>query len=135
MMISNIFYIPNKGSDGVECESIKLLADLGMEKDYHAVGGDKQLTIITKELFDRLGVDDGICFKRFKPNIVVTSPLQEGEYQLGDSVIYVSKYQKKCFVECEREDKNKCLMKHMIYYGAVKQSGIIKVSDELRKKT
>ena len=50
MIVTNIFYIPNKGAEAIECDSIKLLANLGMENDYHAVGGDKQLTWEDKDL-------------------------------------------------------------------------------------
>lgn len=133
-MITKIFYIPNKGTDAVPCTSANLLANLGMENDYHAVGGDKQLSIITKELFEKLQREDGLCFKRFKPNIVVDTQLQDGKYQVGDSVIIIKKHQKKCFDECNRNDKSNCLMKTFIYDAQVINTGEIKLNDEFIKK-
>ena len=134
-MITNIFYIPAKGEEPVSCTSIKLLVNLGMDNDYHATGGDKQLLIITNKLYELLRKDDGLCFKRFKANIVVEDILQDGEYTIGDSVIQVKKHQKKCFEECLKEDKSNCLMKYEVYDACVISTGNIKIGDEVIKKS
>lgn len=130
-MILNIFCIPNKKEDAVFCNEATLIENRGMLGDYHADGGDKQLMIVSKVLFDSLKSENGLCFNRFKPNLVVEERLQEGFYKIGDCTIKVKQHSKKCFSECMKENKENCLMKEHIFEGMVVSGGTIHVGESL----
>ena len=131
-MIRNIFWIPGKGENKIASSQATLIKDKGMMNDYHAVGGDKQLIIITDELFNHLTEENGFCFAKFKPNLVVDEVLDDGYYQIGDSVIKVKRHLKKCFTECWINNKDACLMKNNIFEGCVQESGTIAIGDSLK---
>lgn len=130
-MIRNIFSMAYKGATPTVHQAVMLIADKGMDSDYHADGSDKQLSIITKELYDSFDKDNGLCARKYKPNIVVEHALQEGYYIIGEAQIYVKPHQKRCFEECLKSDKTNCLMKTSIYDGKVIKSGIIQIGDEI----
>lgn len=130
-MIVNLFYVPAKGSEKVACDCATLVANQGMVNDYH-YGSDRLITIMTKELFDKLEQESGLCFARFKPNLVVDDTLIEGTYQIGNSILEVKHHAKKCFAECSREHKENCPMKKGILDGIVVHGGTVCRGDLVR---
>lgn len=131
-MILNIFYIPSKGSEAIACQRATLIPGKGMLGDIHSTGGDKQLMFVSKTLYDRLNHEEGLCFKRFKPNFVIVDVVVDGYYQIGECTIRIKKHAKKCFEECSRFDKVSCPMKCEIWDGIVVTGGEINVGEKLR---
>jgi len=138
-----------KDSPGEQVESARFLEGLGMEGDFHAKGGSRQLSFMSLE--DRrwmesqvaLGLADGLCFGRYKENIMIEAnfapePLPGAKLQTGEAVLEISRASKHCFVQCPLFSKGrKCALAGRSLFAQVAQSGVVKIGDtvEIERET
>jgi MOSC domain-containing protein YiiM len=122
--------------------SMELVANKGIVGDCHALGGEKQIAIISKEAKRRIDNQKitGICYQRFQENMVIDGIefdlLNAGDILVVNDVkIEVSSYTKRCFPECLLSQKKEdCHLKSQIRFATVLQSGKITVSDNVIQK-
>ncbi|MGL4483778.1 MAG: hypothetical protein ACRCUS_02415 [Anaerovoracaceae bacterium] len=130
----NIF--TEKKKPGIEVKRVKLLEGKGIEGDFHADGGDRQISILSgeakKEMKQQseLG-NEGLCFKRYKENFLVEN-LDIEKLNIGDQIL-ISKdsaiieitAKKKCWLDdCKLIKENKyCPLKRGCLAAKVKKSG------------
>ena len=139
--IGKIKIFHKKGEPGENVLSVDCLVDSGLVGDRFAKGGEKQLTMIDEicEIWLCSQETAGLCFKRFKANIMVEnmdlSQLKSGQKLVcGGSVLEISGENKECFAECVRvQKKMECFLRHHAKYLKVAQSGRINVNDEIRE--
>lgn len=118
--------------------SIELIINKGIAGDCHALGGEKQIAIISKEAKYRLENQeiDGLCFQRFKENMVVEGIefdlLKTGDVLTTKHVmIEITSYTKRCHKECLVRQKKVCTLKSQIIFGKVLQSGNIMLGENI----
>jgi MOSC domain-containing protein YiiM len=121
---------------------MELVAKKGIIGDCHALGGEKQIAIISKEAKRRIENQElpGICYQRFQENMVIDGIefdlLNAGDILVVNHVeIEISTYTKRCFPECLLSQKKEdCHIKSQIKFGTVLQSGKITVGDNVIQK-
>lgn len=118
--------------------SIELEVGIGILGDCHN-GGDKQITFLSSTAKQWIASQDieGLCFHRFKENIVTTgidySLLACGDIirtnQVGMEITSISK---RCFPECKRiKDSLSCDLKIGTGFAKVIQSGKMLIGDSI----
>lgn len=119
--------------------SIQLIINKGIVGDCHALGGEKQIAIISQEAKHRLENQeiDGLCFRRFKENMVVVG-IEFDLIKTGDVLttkhvkLEITSHTKRCHEECLlRQKKKVCALKSQIIFGKVLQSGNIKLGENI----
>lgn len=129
-----------KGQSGKLLSEATLLKDLGMQGDCHAIGGERQLTLISKKAKDWLNssVTKGLCFTKFHENVVIKEmsfeTLPEGaRLMIGETVIELSPVRKKCYPElCKLAQKGKeCLLMQEVRFAKVIAGGEIAIRMEV----
>lgn len=82
---------------------------------------DGKLIFMDEETYKSLeNAEDGLCYKKFKPDIVTERKLSFGEkIEIEGKIFEAEKYAKKCYPECTIKDKNICLILKG-YYGFLK---------------
>jgi len=127
---------PQKGGPGEKLREALLIANLGMEGNFHQ-GGKRQLSLLTTEI--RRWIDaqteKGLCFGRFKENILIEwtpgAPLPAGALlRAGDAVLRTSNSLKRCFDECELFSRGiKCRLAGSAVFAVVLSGGSVQVGD------
>ena len=105
--IARLIRYSAKGHTGEHCESAVLRAGCGMEGDFHADGGERQLSILSAESRDWMNAqtEKGLCFSRFKENIatqgIALEKLCRGtRLAAGEAELEISGATKHCHDEC-----------------------------------
>ena len=128
-----------KGIPGETLENARLVSGLGMEGDFYARGGDRQLSLLALE--DRQQIDTltepGLCSKRFKENILFDGPaaLNPGiRLAAGNALLEISDTGKHCFPECPLFSGGQdCVLAGRKFFAKVIRSGLIKTGDIIRR--
>lgn len=118
-----------------------LLEGLGMKGDRHCKGGEKQISLITKDAaaWKQSQKTEGLCFKKFKANLVIDGLLAEDMSKdtvmdVGDAVIQVTAV-KNCYDECSFVTEGKpCILRTHGLFAKVIKSGEIKHGDRVQIK-
>ena len=128
-----------KGSPGETLESVILNTGLGMEGDFHAQGGDRQLSLLcfeTRQWMDSQ-TEKGLCFSRYKENILLEElapqELVPGtQLKTGEVILEISSAGKECFKECPlfKSGKN-CLLAKQSLFAKVICGGLVKTGDNI----
>ena len=120
-----------KGSTGRRMPAIRFADHAGIIGDVHYGEREMQVSVMTKATENWMQDKKGLCFRRFKANIVLDGIeeawLEEGNYiKIGESVLEITGYEQRCFSECERYVKHmECrLMKGCCYAKVVKDGKI-----------
>ena len=121
-----------KGSTGRRrMPAIRFADHAGIIGDVHYGEREMQVSIMTRATENWMQDKKGLCFRRFKANIVLDGIeeecLEEGNFiKIGDSVLEITGYEQRCFSECERFVKHmECrLMKGCCYAKVVKDGKI-----------
>jgi len=124
-----------KGFPGETLESAQLVINLGMEGDFYAKGGERQLSLLFLE--DRQWMEDqnepGLCFNKFKENVLLdgTAVLAPGiRLAAGYALLEISDTGKHCFAECPRFSRGQdCVLAGRKFFAKVIRSGPIKTGD------
>lgn len=120
---------------------IELEAGKGIAGDCHALGGEKQIALISSKAKQWIAAQEseGLCFLKFQENIVTRgidfTLLAEGDMLITDhAVIEIAAYSKRCFPECKLKQNNQpCGLKWGTRFGKVLQSGKIQTGDRIRQ--
>jgi MOSC domain-containing protein YiiM len=130
-----------KGNPFEHVTSVELEALKGIVGDCHALGGEKQIALIssdTKQWITQQEIE-GLCFSKFQENIVVDGLefhlVNEGDILITDyASIEIAMYTKRCFPDCAlRQDNKPCELKLGTRFGKVLQSGKIQVGNRIWK--
>lgn len=111
--------------------------DKGLVGDINGKGGDKQVSIFTREGREYIEEEKlkGLCIERFYENITIQGlyidKLYEGQkLKIGDTIQEITYIGKRCFLECNLVGSNKqCPLSKEVIFTKIIKSGIIKVGD------
>ena len=126
-----------KGVSGEALESAVFLEGLGMEGDFHAQGGQRQLSLLS--LQERQWMDaqakPGLCFARYKENVLLdTLPaLAPGsQVKIGEAVLEITETGKHCFEECRLFSQGQsCILAGRNLFAKVVKSGLVHIGDRV----
>ena len=131
-----------KGVSGEKIQTVQLLEGLGMEGDFHASGGERQISLLFLE--QRLWLEaqsvPGLCFKRYKENILLDaispSALVQGtRVKIGEALVEISGVDKHCFQECPLFKQGQpCILAGQNLFAKVIHSGLVRVGDDVKNE-
>lgn len=135
--IAGIIRYAEKGKAGTPLQNAELRQDWGMEGDFHADGGERQLSLLSHEarLWIRAQAESGLCFARFKENLsldgIPTERLKAGtRLRAGQAVLEISAYGKRCYPECPLFLRGSgCRLSSEGVFARVVKGGSIRVGD------
>ncbi len=127
--VSELTIFANQSNSVAKIEIFKNKGILN-DKHFHSV---KAITIL-------LNNDDfelaGLCFKKFKPNIVLENikVLKLGNRLLiNDSLLEITEVGKNCYLNCDiGEDSKNCSLKNNVLVAKVVKSGHINLNDSVK---
>ena len=136
-IVVTITIYPAKGKSGIEQTEAHLIENKGLEGDFHAVGGDRQLSLLVTETQHTITgqTEKGLCFSRYRENITITgidtAVLRPGvRLLIGEAVIEITGEMKHCHVECSLYETGKrCPLAGMNLFAKVVKTGIIRKDD------
>jgi len=111
-----------------------------MQGDYHAIGGERQLTLISSIAKDCMDSAEtmGLCFSKFHENMVIDEmslkTLTDAQrLKIGEAVLEVSSVRKKCYPELCKLALNgeECLLMKEVRFAKVITSGVVAVGMEV----
>ncbi len=138
--VGHIICYSTKGMPGQSMDKVTLLKDLGIEGDYHATGGDRQVTLISQKAKGWMRAKEvpGFCFAKFKENIVVEDLLleglpEEGQLVVGEALLQLTPTRKTCYEKyCTLvHEKEVCKLIQEVRFARVKAGGVITVGMEI----
>jgi cyclic pyranopterin phosphate synthase len=137
-IIETIKVYSAKGTPGKELSEARLNENLGLEGDFHAQGGDRQVSLLCAETKDLLirQKEKGLCFSRFKENITIRGidcdMLLSGARLEAGAVLEITGETKGCYEECSLYETGKrCALSGMSLFAKVIKGGIIRVGDKI----
>lgn len=137
MNVTSLFKKEEKIGTVVKVDEGFFQKDKGLLGDINAKGGDKQVSIFTKEGREFIERENivGLCTERFYENITIEGlsgyELHEGQtLKIGNTIHEITYIGKKCFPECSLLQSNKqCPLSKEVIFTKVIRSGVIKVGD------
>lgn len=129
-----------KGTEGNQLNEATLIKDQGMLGDCHAIGGERQLTLISKKAKDWIKSSEikGLCFSKFHENIVIDEISLDAlpstvRLMMGAAVLELSSVRKKCYPEsCKlAQNDEACLLMKEVRFAKVINGGEIAVGMEV----
>ncbi len=137
-----LYKVTEKKGESVSCNSLNLIKEKGIEGDYYAKGGSRQITLMSPELEERIkkaiqkakdNREAGICLKRYKYNILIDGASIE-TFEVGDKIflndVEIEISERK---GCHEDDcplaksKKSCPIRGLALYGRVTKSGKVEV--------
>jgi len=141
-IIERIKVYSAKGEKGRFLSGARLIENLGLEGDYNAKGGERQISLLLMEIYGLLAAQEetGLCFSRFKENIsirgIAPEALKPGvRLEAGETELEISGETKSCHEECALYKAGEtCPLAGLSLFAKVVKSGVIHVGDgvELR---
>jgi cyclic pyranopterin phosphate synthase len=136
-IIESIKAYPAKGEAGRELAEGRLIENLGLEGDFYARGGERQLSLILSECRDMLAEQKkrGLCFSRFRENISVSGlapdALRPGvRLEAGEAALEITGETKHCHEECSLYEEGKlCSLAGLNLFARVVKSGLIQAGN------
>jgi MOSC domain-containing protein YiiM len=129
--------VPDGSKESVAIDEAELVAGYGMVGDKHYGDDERQVCILLKSSADWRDAQSperpGLCFRRFKENILLDGPkpggLNPGDLiTLGEAELIIDSY-KNCYPECPIYDESMdCILKLGGYFASVTKSGTIKTA-------
>lgn len=139
--IEKIQYCPQKGKTYIQTQERSVSVEKGLEGDYHGEKGDASLTLWTLEARTILENQDfpGICFQKFRENILVSgidfSKVNQGDCLVAGKVrMKVEKKGKRCHPEvCTLgKDRKHCLLRTQTVFLKPLSDGILYEGEEIQ---
>lgn len=131
----------NKGQPGEALRSIRLIEDLGMEGDFYAKGGSRQISLLSEE--DRQWMaaqsEPGLCFARYRENILFEylppALLVPGiRLKIGEALLEISAEAKHCFEQCSLSGSGRrCALAGRSIFACVIQGGTVSIGDTIER--
>jgi MOSC domain-containing protein YiiM len=120
-----------KGDLGKRVQNARFIEGQGMEGDFHAVGGEKQISLLSRG--ERQWIESqslrGLCFGRYKENVLFDGIPPEAmipgvKIAIGGAVLMISDTGKRCFKECPLFDcRQNCILAGRNLFAKVIRSG------------
>ena len=138
--IEKIKIYPAKGEAGKDLAEVRLIENLGLEGDYYAKGGERQISLLFTE--DSGAVkEEGLCTSRFKENITIRRPQTECQAPFsgirlaaGEAMLEISGETKHCHEECPLYQAGKrCSLAGKNLFAKVIRGGIIHTGDVIER--
>ena len=144
-VVERIRIFPAKGEAGKELTEGRLIKDRGLEGDYHATGGDRQISLLFIDGLESITDDQkkGLCLSRFRENISVRgiksaepgarfSVGEAARKAAGRAALEITGEIKHCHEACSLYEAEKsCPLAGMNLFAKVTGSGIIRVGDSI----
>jgi MOSC domain-containing protein YiiM len=140
--VTRILRYREKGKPGEILDSVILREAYGMEGDFHAGGGDRELCLFSAEA--RRWMDGqagaGLCFSRFKENITVgglsLEELKAGDrLRAGEAALEISGETKHCHDGCPLFQEGKpCRLAGRSLFAKVVKTGRLRVGDRMERE-
>ena len=138
-IIERIRAYPEKGAAGTELPEGRLIENLGLEGDFHAKGGERQISLLLIESREQIAdsKERGLCFSRFSENIAIRglgiTALTPGKrLSAGEAVLEITGETKHCHEECTLYEAGKhCPLAGQSLFARVVKSGIVRVGDRI----
>ena len=135
--IERIRAYPEKGSAGTELSEARLVENTGLEGDFHARGGDRQISLFAAENTEHIAglKEKGLCFSRFRENIsfrgLATEKFRPGMcLAAGEAILEITGETKHCHQECALYEAGKpCPFAGQNLFAKVRKGGIIRAGD------
>ena len=148
--IERIRVYSTKGDAGKDLAEARFIEDMGLEGDFHAIGGERQLTLLLSDYSQAVGRDDsagqkeqepmGLCVFRFKENIcirgIAPDVLRPGmRLEAGEAVLEISGETKHCHEECALHQAGKpCSLAGRNLFAKVLKGGVVRKGDRINEK-
>jgi cyclic pyranopterin phosphate synthase len=131
-----------KGAPGEKLEKARLLEGLGMEGDFYAKGGERQISLLSVKSRNWMEAqhEKGLCFGRYKENIlfdgISADVFRAGDrLKTGEAVLEISSLNKHCHDECPLFNKGqKCILSGQSLFAKVIQGGYVRTGDRILKE-
>jgi len=127
----------SKGRKFADSE-INLIADLGVEGDFHAKGGERQVSLLAHESIEKmrakgLNLDDGAFGENIVTEGIELVALKIGQkLKIGEAEVEVTKIGKECVERCAIfYQTGDCIMPREGIFGKVLVGGKVKAKDAL----
>ena len=138
-IIEKIRIFPEKGSAGTEAAEARLIENMGLEGDFHATGGDRQVSLLFAETRGQLTEqkEKGLCFSRFKENISIRGMAPDAvktgaRLGAGEAILEITGKTKRCHGECPLYDSGKpCPLAGRSLFAKVIKSGVIRTGEQI----
>ena len=130
-----------KGDAGTVLTEARFIENLGLEGDFHAKGGDRQISLLLAESRGLSGESQeeqkGLCFSRFKGNINIRGlppdAIKSGALlKSGEVTLEITGETKHCHEECALYEAGKhCKLAGLNLFAKVIKGGIVRVGDSI----
>ena len=134
-LIERIRVYPAKGEMGRDVPEAHLIENMGLEGDFHAKGGERQISL----LFSGGSIDSqdeqGLCSVRFRENICInfSGPvfIKAGlRLTIGKAILEITGETKYCHEGCPLYEEGKqCSLAGLNLFARVLESGFIRVGE------
>jgi len=135
MIVHELIVFPAKGEPGRSVPEARCSAGRGLEGDFHADGGLRQLSLLPREILRRMeeSPEKGLCFSRFKANLITEGeiPFRAGvRLRAGEAVLEVTEENKHCHGVCPLFSQGRpCFLTGQSFFARVVGGGILRVGD------
>jgi cyclic pyranopterin phosphate synthase len=137
--VERIRVFPAKGETGRELNEGIFIEDLGLEGDFHAKGGGRQISLFFAgtDPAETHSAEKALCFSRFGENITIRgidpSVIKSGMLlSSADAILEVTAETKHCHEECELFKAGEtCSLAGLNLFARVLKSGLIRLGDRI----
>jgi len=136
-IVKKIRLYPEKGSPGLELTEGHLVENLGLEGDFHAKGGERQVSLLFADIPVNDQHEQGLCLSRFKENISVRFPepvvtRTGARLETDEAILEITGETKQCHKECALYEAGKsCSLAGLSLFAKVLKGGLIRVGDKV----
>ena len=139
-IIERIRFYPAKGKNGIDLFEGHFIKHIGLEGDYHAKGGERQISLLflgnRNKIID--SKNQGLCVSRFRENVTIRG-LEHAAHGMqlviGEVVLEITGETKNCHEGCQLFDDGKsCPLAGLNIFAKVIESGFVRVGDRVETK-
>ena len=129
-----------KEDGGTKLAEARLIEYLGIEGDFYARGGERQVSLLLTESRDRMkgSTEKGLCFSRFKENLTISGLAPDvfcsgTQLEIGKVILEISGETKHCHEECSLFKAGKsCPLTGASLFARVLKGGVIRTGDGIK---
>ena len=124
---------PKKGTPKRSISSGQLVADIGLEGDAHATGGERQVSLLSLDDVLKAGLNPGDFAENFTLEDIDFNMLQVGtRIKVGNAHLEISQIGKECHTRCAiYKNVGECIMPKRGMFAKVIIGGNISVGDKI----